>query len=263
METLRITLVQYDIAWENPSANRSRLEAWIGPLIGKTDLFLLPEMFATGFSMNARELAEKQDGPTVSWMKKMAVLSGAAIAGSLIIEEGGRFFNRFLFVTPSGEIYHYDKRHLFSIGTEDRYFNRGTSRQIVNYKGWRIALFTCYDLRFPVWCRTGNNADLMLFTANWPANRKNVWQTLLHARAIENQLYVAGVNRVGLDGAGTVHDGESMVVGPKGDDLHCFTEKGEGVETVIISLSELNTFRKKFPVWKDADLYEIKEQNPL
>ena len=256
-KNLRISLVQYEVVWENPDANRSILDELLEPLNGQTDLILLPEMFTTGFSMQAKELAETMDGQSLKWMVQQARKTGAALAGSLIIKENNHFFNRFLFVTPSGEIFHYDKKHLFSMGEEHKYFSSGNQRVIINYMGWRIALMICYDLRFPVWCRTVKDADLMLFTANWPAARQLVWQTLTKARAIENQLYVAGVNRTGKDEAGIDYVGESVLIDPRGNILLDMGTKSEAAGTCLLSLNELIRFREKFPVGQDADSFEI------
>lgn len=257
MDLLRISLVQFDICWKEPAKNRSRLDHLVEPLKGHTDLILLPEMFTTGFSMEVPALAETMDGETLSWMKHQAQGTGAAIAGSLIIEDRGHFFNRFLFVTPDNKVHYYDKRHLFSMGDENLFFNKGEKRAIVTYKGWRIALYVCYDLRFPVWCRCIKDADLMLFTANWPESRSLVWQTLTQARAIENQLYVAGVNRTGTDGAGIRYSGESRVVDPRGTLGLDLKDISERVETTAISLTDLNRFREKFPVGRDEDSFEL------
>lgn len=257
MDLLRISLVQFDICWEEPAQNRLKLGSYLEPLKGKTDLILLPEMFTTGFSMKAHALAETMDGESVTWMKSQAHRTGSAIAGSLIIEDNGSYFNRFLFVSADGQIYCYDKRHLFSMGEENKYFTQGEKRIIVAYKGWRIALFTCYDLRFPVWCRSIKDADLMLFTANWPESREMVWQSLTQARAIENQLYVAGANRIGTDGAGISYSGASRVIDPRGRIIVDLNNCSAQIETCTISLSELNRFREKFPVSRDEDSFEI------
>jgi len=257
MDLLRISLVQLDISWESPVHNRLRLGSLLEPLTGGTDLILLPEMFTTGFSMKARELAETMEGDSVSWMKFQARKTGSAIAGSLIIEESGHFYNRFLFVSPDGKIDSYDKRHLFSMGEENQYFDQGTERVIVHYAGWRIALFVCYDLRFPVWCRTIRDADLVIFTANWPESRKIVWQTLVPARAIENQLYVAAVNRTGTDGSGINYMGASMVVDPRGAINGNIALDQEMVVSCTLSLEDLLAFRKKFPVERDEDNFTI------
>jgi predicted amidohydrolase len=257
MDPLRISLVQFDIAWEDPIANRLKLDLLMDPLKGKTDIILLPEMFTTGFSMNARELSETMDGITVKWMQEMASVTGAAIAGSLIINENSHYFNRFLFVTPEGEIFSYDKRHLFSIGGENLCFTPGNKRVVINYSGWKIALLICYDLRFPVWSRTAGDADLMLYAANWPQSRKIVWETLLRARAIENQVYTAGVSRTGTDGTGVLYFGGSMVIDPKGELLIGLSDLSDKAGTITLSLKQLNSFRKKFPVSLDADSFQI------
>lgn len=234
-----------------------KLSELLSGLNGQTDLMLLPEMFTTGFSMRAKELAETMAGESVSWMVNQSRKHHAALAGSLIIKDSGQYFNRFLFVTPEGKIYHYDKRHLFSIGEEHLYFSSGKERVIVNFRGWRIIPMVCYDLRFPVWCRSIKQADLMLFVANWPEARKQVWQTLLKARAIENQVFVAGVNRTGKDGAGIGYQGESMIIDPRGNVIADLGNKTEDVATSDLSLKELKLFRDKFPVGRDADSFEI------
>ncbi|MEI7423945.1 MAG: amidohydrolase [Prolixibacteraceae bacterium] len=257
MNNLRISLIQFEVIWENPVANRLKIDELICPLYGQTDLILLPEMFTTGFSMHAKELAETMEGETVNWMLDQARTNNFALAGSLIIKENGQFFNRFLFVTPSGNIFHYDKRHLFSIGEEHLYFKSGDKRVFINFLGWRIMLLVCYDLRFPVWCHSIREADLLLFVANWPEPRNHVWQALTKARAIENQLYVAGVNRTGTDGSGISYLGESMIIDPKGRVLLDLGNKTETAGTCDLSLDELIRFREKFPVGRDADSFEI------
>lgn len=257
MDLLRISLVQFDVIWEKPWENLMLLDSLVEPLKGNTDLILLPEMFTTGFSMKSPILAEEMTGDSVKWMKSKALQTGAAVAGSLIIKEYNQFFNRFLLVTPTDEIHFYDKKHLFSIGSEDQHFHAGDKRIIVNYAGWRIALYVCYDLRFPVWCRSIKDADLMLFAANWPESRAGVWTTLLSARALENQLYVAAVNRTGLDGLGISYSGDSRLINARGSILCNLADRSNAVETVSVSLIELNHFREKFPVGKDDDIYEI------
>lgn len=257
MDLLRISLVQMDILWENPAGNREKLDHLLDPLKGKSDLILLPEMFTTGFSMRARDLAESMDGKSLLWMKSQAEKLQSAIAGSLIIKENNYYFNRFLFVMPDGRVMHYDKRHLFSMGMENYYFHPGERRVIVNYAGWRIALFVCYDLRFPVWCRSIKEADLLLFAANWPEQRKVVWQTLTRARAIENQLYVAAVNRIGTDGEGISYSGESLIADPKGRIIGDLGNQSDSVLNAELSLSELNRFRHKFPVAEDEDQFTL------
>ena len=257
MNILRVSLVQYDVIWEDPAANREKLNDLLKPLFGNTDLILLPEMFTTGFSMRAKELGETMDGDTIGWMKEQAGNLCAALAGSLIVKVKEQYFNRFVVVLPSGKVIYYDKRHLFSIGGEDQYFSRGNNRIVFEYLGWRIALFICYDLRFPIWCRSVKDADLMLFTANWPAARMQVWQTLTRARAIENQLFVAGVNRTGSDGAGVEYSGQSIIIDPKGRIVCDMKGATDVVASCELSLAELNRFRTKFPVSNDADDFVI------
>lgn len=208
--------------------------------------------------MNAQQVAESMDGPSVLWMKRLAKNNSYAICGSLIIKENGRFFNRFIFATPEGEIFHYDKKHLFSIGGEKKSFTPGSQRKVINYLGWKISLYICYDLRFPVWCRNRNDTDLMLFTADWPKNRNLAWKTLLRARAIENQVYVAGVNRIGNDSNGIEYIGESRLIDPLGNYIVNPEPPVEKLFTGDIVLSELQDLRKKFPVGEDADQFEIR-----
>lgn len=254
---LRITLGQANLGWENPEQNRLDFEMQIRQLSGKSDLVILPETFTTGFSMRAHDLAEPMDGPTINWLLSLSQTTGLAIGGSLIIKENGLYYNRFVFVTPDGEIFHYDKRHLFSIGGESSSFTAGKQRLIVNFHGWRIAFYICYDVRFPVWCRNVNDTDLMIFTANWPASRNEVWKTLLKARAIENQVYVAGVNRIGKDGNDILYVGESQMINARGDVFSDSNLINTGFLTFEISLKELNDFREKFPVANDADQFLI------
>ena len=256
-DILRITLAQTDIVWESPVQNRMNLEVQIRQLIGQSDLVILPETFTTGFSMRASELAETMDGPTISWLCNLSQATGIAIGGSLLVKENGLFYNRFVFVTPHREVFHYDKRHLFSIGGESDSFTAGDQRVIVNYMGWRIALYTCYDIRFPVWCRNVNDTDLMIFTANWPSSRNEVWKILLKARAIENQVYAAGVNRIGKDGNDISYIGESQIINSRGEVLSNLNGAIEGFFTCSIPKSALNEFREKFPVSNDADRFLI------
>ena len=258
MDLLRVSLVQFDIVWENPGANRNKLDLLLAPLKGTTDLILLPETFVTGFTMKAKELAETMDGETLTWMKEQSNRTGAAICGSLIIKEDSCFYNRLLFVKPDGQVSCYDKRHLFSIGEENQFFTAGDKRVVVEFLGWKIALFVCYDLRFPVWCRSIADADLILFTANWPDARSIVWQTLTRARAIENQLYVACVNRTGVDGASIAYSGDSMLIDSRGTVLCNMKDQTEVTATTTLSLDELNRFRRKFPVILDEDIFKIK-----
>jgi len=227
-------------------------------LIGKTDFVILPETFTTGFSMRGTTFAETMDGPTILWLIDLAKSTGLAIGGSLLINADNKFFNRFVFVTPEGFISFYDKRHLFSIGGESSLLTAGDHRQIINYLGWRIALYICYDIRFPVWCRNQEDTDLMIFTANWPDARREVWNTLLKARAIENQVFVAGVNRIGTDGEGICYSGQSQLINSKGEVVVQTDFIDEHLFSYTISRRVLNDFRKKFPVANDADRFIIK-----
>jgi predicted amidohydrolase len=256
-EKLRVSLAQYNIFWEDPAKNRDYLEKLIRNLYKPSDLIIFPETFTTGFSMQAHHLAEEMNGLTVTWMKEMASKSRAAICGTLIIKEQDNYFNRFVFVKPDGEIDYYNKRHLFSPGGEKEAFSPGNERKIIEYLGWKIALYICYDLRFPVWCRNQKDTDLMVFSANWPMTRSLAWNTLLKSRAIENQTYVAGVNRIGGDGNEIKYIGETQIVNPKGEIVLNPMFQAGGLLTGEISLTELQEFRKKFPVLDDEDDFEI------
>lgn len=256
-DNLRITLAQVDLAWEDPLQNRHSLDIQIRQLAGKSDLVILPETFTTGFSMRVRDLAEPMDGPTVNWLLQLSQITKIAICGSLLIKDNDLYYNRFVFVTPGGEAFFYNKRHLFSIGGESISYTAGDERLIVHFFGWRIALYVCYDIRFPVWCRNMNDTDLMIFIANWPSSRNEVWKILLKARAIENQVYVAGVNRIGTDGEGILYLGESQVINPRGEALQESHLTNNGLLSFEISKNKLNDFREKFPVAKDADRFII------
>src|SRR6478752_3407788 len=255
---LRVTLFQTDLVWENPAANRAALEIQIRNLTEPTDLLILPEMFSTGFTMNAPALAETMNGPTVNWLQEMADHKQAAITGSIIIEEDGHYFNRLLWVQPGGQIQFYDKRHLFRMAQENAIFSAGKSKLMVNRKGWNICPLVCYDLRFPVWSRQHSEApyDLLLYVANWPAKRSTAWKTLLPARAVENLSYCVGVNRVGTDGQGNSYSGDSAFCTPQGE----VSWLPSGTETVItfsLNYQQLQDFRNRFPAHLDADAFEI------
>ena len=249
---LKITLLQTDTVWEEKTTNLLR----IGKMIencGVTDIILLPEMFTTGFTMKVESMAETMDGPAVNWMKEKSRISGSVIAGSLIIIESERYFNRFVWVEPDGKIVFYDKRHLFSIGDEDLYYTPGEERITVEYKGWRIRLLICYDLRFPVWSRNHDGYDLVIYTANWPAARNHVWKNLLITRALENQSYCIGTNRVGKDGMGIRYRGDSGCIDARGNAE--WLGENETMRTFFLSRGELDEFRKKFPLLKDRDSF--------
>ena len=256
--SLRVSLVQADTVWEDPAANRRALETATAGLAGGTDLVVLPEMFATGFSMQPERLAEDPDGPTAQWMSIVARRLDAAVTGSVITRDSGRHFNRLYWASPDGALLHYDKRHLFRMGGEDQHYAAGAEGLIVAWRGFRVAPQVCYDLRFPVWSRrrSGYDYDLLLYVASWPAARRHAWRSLLVARAIENQCYVAGVNRVGPDGRGTAHAGDSVVHDFLGQPL---VELGAGAEVATVALDggALDAFRDRFPAQLDADRFTL------
>ncbi len=255
--SLTVCLVQTDIAWENPQANLDRIENVIRDMTAETDLIILPEMFSTGFSMNSRSLAQPADGPTVSALQAWAREYDTAFAGSFIAVDNGKYFNRGFFITPD-DCFFYDKRHLFRMSPEPDFFDSGNKQLIVAYKGWNISLQICYDLRFPVWTRNVDNAyDLQIFVASWPKVRRNAWDTLLRARAIENSAFVAGVNRVGTDPNGIIYDGGSVMIDMKGQTI-AQTEDGKEmlIRTTLLK-SDLDRFRQRFPSWMDADRFTI------
>jgi len=279
--SLRVTIVQSDIYWEDTLKNLESFSDKIDAL-EETDIIVLPEMFNTGFSMQSAKLAEKMEGATVSWMNEQAKKSNAVIVGSLIIEEDNlgksNFFNRLIWMQPNGDFYSYDKRHLFRMANEHDSFTGGENRIIVNYKGWRICPLICYDLRFPAWSRNKellvdvpcgdyqkesfenqqtSAYDCLIYIACWPAARKQPWNKLLEARAIENQCYVVGVNRVGEDGNNITYSGDSVVVNPKGEAILEAPEEQSCSLKTELSLSDLNSFRTTFPVGKDGDDFQI------
>lgn len=265
MNDLRVSLVQSELHWEDPAANRRLLDERMGMLDGsRTDLIVLPEMFATGFTMNAEALAEPAaESPTLAWMRQQARERECVITGSLAIAEAGTCYNRLYWVTPEGEVVHYDKRHLFRMGDEPLHYAMGDARQVVELKGFRLLLSVCYDLRFPVWLRQQPREgrpfeyDALLCVANWPAPRRQPWRTLLQARAIENLSYVIGVNRVGRDGKGLDYAGDSMLVDFKGEPVLDREPNRAFVETATLSREALARFRDKFPAWQDADRFQL------
>ncbi|MCL2072288.1 MAG: amidohydrolase [Marinilabiliaceae bacterium] len=253
---MKIVLVQYDIAWESPSFNLIKIENMFLNETEHFDLILLPEMFNTGFSMNPHKIAETMEGDTINWMKNFALQKDAVIAGSVSIKENGLYYNRFLAVYPNGKIEKYDKKHLFRMSDEDLVYTPGNKNSIIDLKGWRCALFVCYDIRFPVWCRNRNNYDLALFNANWPKPRIDVWKTLLKARAIENQCYTAGVNRIGNSNE-ISYNGHSYIYDYLGNIIGSLKEDEEGLIKAELSLNKLNQFKEKFPAWMDADDFTV------
>jgi predicted amidohydrolase len=256
MENLRVSLVQTDLVWEDPAANCAQLEEKLAGLAGQTDVIVLPEMFATGFSMTESG-AEIGRGPALQWMQLQANRLGALVVGSLKVKHGTSFYNRLYAVEPSGSYTAYDKRHLFRMGGEHEIYQAGDQQVIVSYKGWKLALFICYDLRFPVWSRNVDMAyDAAIFVANWPAPRANSWRTLLQARAIENLCYVIGVNRVGTDGNNLAYAGDSLLVDFKGG-LQLDLGGDDQILTSELSATDLAEFRTKFPAHLDADSFSL------
>jgi predicted amidohydrolase len=255
---MKITIIQPDLVWENKSANFGNLEGLIAPLYKKTDMIILPEMFNTGFSMNAEHISESSEAETYSWMKSISRKGDFGICGSYIVKEKDTFFNRWVFVSPGDESWYYDKRHLFSPGDEDKFFTSGKTRLVFTFRGVRISPYVCYDIRFPVWSRNRNDYDLAVYSANWPEARKNVWNVLLKARAIENQCFVAGSNRIGTDGKGIRYCGNSSVINPRGEIISSAGDDEECSISAEIFLDELSDLRKKFPVFMDADEFIIK-----
>ena len=248
---MKLTILQSDIVWADPAENVRRAEEAINRNPG-ADLYVLPEMFSTGFCTQPEGIAEPVENQTVSWMKAKASQTGAAIAGSIAIHEDGKYYNRFHFVTPDGNITTYDKKHLFTFGGEHKRFTAGSERVIVTYKGFRILLEICYDLRFPVWSRNKGDYDMIIYVASWPTPRVEAWKALLTARAIENQCYVVGVNRVGED-PGNNYCGGSRVIDPYGQ-IMAECEDGKEMEaTANVDMAVLEAFRAKFPVLDDAD----------
>lgn len=254
---MKISLIQPDILWEDKTANLNSLEEVLLPLQGQTDLVILPEMFSTGFSMNTEKLAEPPEGTTFQWMKKESGKGNFGICGSYIVRSGGHYYNRFVFVAPGSDDFYYDKRHLFSMGDENLYFSAGKARLVFNFMGFRISPYICYDLRFPVWSRNRNEYDLAIYTANWPEVRISVWNTLLKARAIENQCYVAGANRIGTDGTGLIYSGHSAIIDPHGEVIITAEPYKECSVSADLSPDELIRFRNKFPVLNDSDDFRI------
>ncbi len=273
---LRITLVQTDLQWEDKAANLAMLQHKIAAIADGPQIVVLPEMFSTGFSMNAGALAETMDGPTVNWMKQLAASKKIILTGSLIIKEEDEngsplFFNRLIWMLPNGNFGVYDKRHLFTLAGENEPYTAGGKRLIASVNDWKINLQICYDLRFPAWSRQAHSLppakvgeqkqapleyDVLVYVANWPDKRSHAWKTLLQARAIENQCYVIGVNRVGTDGNGLYYGGHSMVVGPLGEVLYHKKDEND-IFSATLDRVHLEEVRNNLPFWRDADLFKV------
>lgn len=261
MASLTFSLIQTALHWEDSAANRAALAQKIAALSGKTQVVILPEMFTTGFSMKPEAFAESMDGESVAWMKGLATAHKLILTGTLMIREGDAFYNRLLWVLPNGQVGTYDKRHLFAYAGENEHYTAGHKRLIASVNGWRMNLQVCYDLRFPVWARQQYNEegfeyDVLIYVANWPERRATAWKTLLQARAIENQCYVIGVNRVGEDGHGIYHSGDSIVVDSLGEVLYTKAHE-EDVFTITLDKEQLESVREKLPFWKDADNFDL------
>lgn len=257
LEDLNITLVQADLVWQDPEANKAYFDTVFEQVKG-TDLVVLPEMFSTGFSMDAETLAESEDGQTIQWLRQSAIQLQAVITGSLIIRTNeNEYYNRLFWARPDGTMVHYDKRHLFRMANEHLHYSAGNYQLLTEYKGWKIRPLICYDLRFPVWSRDAHNTDLILYVANWPAARRQHWNRLLPARAIENLCYSVGVNRVGTDGKGYPYSGDSQVFDYSGNLLlNC--EDKVGFFNCTLSGSKLLAYNESFPAFQDADMFELK-----
>jgi omega-amidase len=261
MEELKICLVQTTLKWEDKKANLLSLEQQIRKIEPGNHIVVLPEMFSTGFSMRPAEFAESMEGETVQWMRARAAEKKMIICGSIIVKDKDAFYNRLIWMQPDGKYGHYDKRHLFAFAGEDQFYSSGDNRLIASVGGWKVNLMVCYDLRFPVWARQQFNDgnfeyDLLIYVANWPGRRSHAWRTLLQARAIENQCFVAGVNRIGDDGNGIAHSGNSMIVDPLGE----IRQEAINAETLLsfcLKRSDLEEIRQKYPFWKDADEFQL------
>lgn len=268
MSKLTFTLIQANLHWEDKEANLKMLEKKINSIDGKTQVVVLPEMFSTGFSMKPEQMAEKMEDTTVQWMKKTAAEKKVILTGSVIIEDkqadpdGPGYYNRLIWMLPNGQHGQYDKRHLFAFANEDQHYTAGTQRLIASVNGWKINLLVCYDLRFPVWARQQFDGeqnfeyDVLIYVANWPERRSTAWKSLLQARAIENQCYVIGVNRVGKDGNDIYHSGDSMVIDPLGEILYHKSHE-EDVFTITLDKEHLEEVRQRFQFWRDADEFQI------
>lgn len=263
---LTVATIQADLVWEDKAANLDRFQEKIEALSSEVELVILPEMFTTGFSMSPQTLAETADGETIAWMKQLSQDRNIVIVGSMIAKENDAYFNRLICMLPTGSYGIYDKRHLFSFAGEENHYSAGNKRLIASIKGWKLNLQICYDLRFPVWARQQVKVsekeeivpeyDMLVYVANWPERRVHAWRTLLCARAMENQCYVIGVNRVGNDGNGIYHNGSTMIIGPLGEVLYHAVDK-EDICEMTLSKEELKDIRNKFSFLKDGDDFNI------
>lgn len=256
-DKLNIAFVQPNLKWEDPTANRALFSEEIKKISEDVDLIILPEMFTTGFSMNAENLAEETEAETLKWLKENAKDKSSAITGSVIITENGNYYNRLFFVYPDGNYELYDKRHTFTLAKEDQTYTGGTKKLIVDYKGWKICPLICYDLRFPVWSRNTEDYDLLIYVANWPKKRVNAWDALLKARAIENMSYCVGVNRTGEDGDGYIYNGHSIAYDPLGEEITELNREDEFIAEFSIEKSRLKETRDKLKFLQDRDKFSL------
>lgn len=252
---MKVIIIQPDIKWEDRKSNILKYYDYFMN-IQKCDIIVLPEMFTTGFTMNPKLHYETMYGETISWMKFWASKIDTAICGSLVIKDSENYYNRFVFVKPDGSVEFYDKRHLFSLGKEDKFYERGIEQKIIEWRGFKILPIICYDLRFPVWSRytSDNEYDMMICVANWPESRSIAWKTLLKSRAIENQSFVIGCNRIGLDGNGINHSGDSMIIGPIGEIL---SEPHNDIIEYELDIDYLKKTRNDFQFLNDGDLFKV------
>lgn len=256
-DTLKIAFIQSDLVWENPKHNRDHFKEKIEAITTPVDLILLPEMFTTGFTMNAKEYAETMQDKSVQWMQKMAALKNSAVVGSIIIKDQNKFYNRLLFVYPDGNISSYDKRHTFTLAGEHKVYTAGDSKLIIDYKGWKICPLICYDLRFPVWARNVEDYDVLIYVANWPKPRIHAWDTLLMARAIENMCYCIGVNRVGVDKLDNEYCGHSATYDILGNNITPIRPNKEHVEIATLERYHINFYRNKLKFLVDRDSFSL------
>lgn len=262
-DNINVCLVPFQITWEDKQLNLDNLKSLLSDVHQDTDLIVIPETFSTGFPIGKnkdeiRLISERNTGETIDFIKNLSKSLNMAICGSFVADTGGSLFNRAFFIEPSGEEYFADKRHLFKPGGEDKIFSAGHKRMLVRYRGWNISMIVCYDLRFPVWCRNRNNEyDILIAVANWPVSRIKVWDALLQARALENQAYVVGVNCKGIDTNNTSYNGSSAVFSPTGKNITVSMPSNPDMLYASLSKEKLDEFRNKFPVWKDADNFEI------
>ncbi|WP_100610200.1 amidohydrolase [Confluentibacter lentus] len=256
-DKLKVAIIQSNLVWEDPKENRKNFSEKIETISDSVDIMVLPEMFTTGFTMNVSLVAETMDGKTVVWMKKTASETNAAIMGSLIVSENNKFYNRLLFVEPSGAVTHYDKRHTFTLAGEGKVFVSGSEKIIIDYKGWKICPLICYDLRFPVWARNAENYDALIYVANWPKPRILAWDTLLKARAIENMSYCVGVNRVGEDKDHNEYCGHSAVYDVLGNNITPIKPNKEHIEIVDLDKNHINFYRNKLRFLDDMDMFTV------